>query len=55
MSSRRCIPEATARCTALFSPANEKWGSPEPSNGRGNGTARGSPDFASSSIAGPPG
>ena len=34
-------PEATARWTALLSPANEKCGSPDPAKGRGSGTAAG--------------
>ncbi len=45
MSSARKSPEATARWTALFSPAKEKCGSPEPTSGRGSGTAVGSPSL----------
>ena len=55
MSAGRCSPDATARWTALLRPANEKCGSGEPSNGRGSGTAVGSPVAASASSAGPAG
>ena len=55
MSAELCVPAATARCTALLSPANEKCGSSLPSSGRGRGTALGSPSRASVSTAGPPG
>jgi hypothetical protein len=55
MSSALCKPPSRALSTALLSPAKEKCGSVDPSNGRGSGTARGFPDFAASSTAGPPG
>src|SRR5438309_2672425 len=55
MSSGRKLADATAHCTALLSPAKEKCGSPDPTNGRGSGTAVAFPCTASASIAGPPG